>query len=180
MAESFLDFVKTLPEQGNVRTVTIGELDDEAFKHGRVTSTGGRSFYSNVRNRSAGIAVVFGSDRVATRNFNPAQERIRDNKDKTLEEVRQYLLRAPMIRVQRTIGDNSEFNPKCNLFLSLQRPDNARQACLWSHTLRRLRPGVTGAGPLRSLHPRVARKRQPGAGVPGGQPDRHPRHRLCR
>ena len=144
MAESFLDFVKSLPEQGNVRTVTIDELDDEAFKHGRVTSTGGRSFYSNVRNRSAGIAVVFGSDRVATKSFNAAQERIRENKDKTLDEVREYLLRAPMIRVQRTIGDNSEFNPKCNLFLSLQRPDNARQACLWSHTLRDYDPSTPG------------------------------------
>ena len=104
MAESFLDFIKSLPEQGNVRTVTVDELDAEAHKHGRVTSTGGHSFYSNVRNRSAGVAVVFGSDRVATQKFNPAQQRISENRDKTLEEVRKYLLRAPLIRVQRTIG----------------------------------------------------------------------------
>jgi hypothetical protein len=76
MAESFLDFVKSLPEQGNVRTVNVDELDEEAFKHSRLTNTGGRSFFSNVRNRSAGVAVVFGSDRVATKNFNPAQQRI--------------------------------------------------------------------------------------------------------
>ena len=144
MAESFLDFVKSLPEQGNVRTVTVDELDEEAFKHGRMTNTGGRSFYSNVRNRSAGIAVVFGSDRVATRKFNPAQQRIHDNREKTLEEVREYLLRTPLIRVQRTIGDNGEFNPKCNLFLSVQRPDNTRQACLWSHTLRDYDPSSPG------------------------------------
>lgn len=144
MAESFLDFVKSLPEHGNVRTVTLGELDAEANKYGRETSTGGRSFYSNIRNRSAGVAVVFGSDRVATKRFNPTQERIKANKDKTLEEVRQYLLRAPLIRVQRTIGDNSEFNPKCNLFLSVQRSDNVRQACLWSHTLRDYDPSSPG------------------------------------
>ena len=144
MAESFLDFVKTLPEQGNVRTVSRDELDEEAFKHGRTTATGGRSFYSNIRNRSAGVAVVFGSDRVATQKFNPAQDRIKSNKDKTLEEVRKYLLRSPLIRVQRTIGDNSEFNPKCNLFLSVQRSDNARQACLWSHTLRDYDPSSPG------------------------------------
>ena len=144
MAESFLDFVKTLPEQGNVQTVTLDDLDTEANKYGRVTSTGGRSFYSNVRNRSAGVAVVFGSDRVATKKFSPTQESIRENKDKTLEEVRQYLLRTPLIRVQRTIGDNSEFNPKCNLFLSVQRADNVRQACLWSHTLRDYDPSSPG------------------------------------
>lgn len=144
MVENFLDFVNSLPEQGNVRTVSVDQLDEEAFQHGRVTSTGGRSFYSNVRNRSAGVAVVFGSDRVATKSFNAAQQRISENRDKTLEEVRKYLLRAPLIRVQRTIGDNSEFNPKCNLFLSVQRPDNARQACLWSHTLRDYDPSSPG------------------------------------
>ena len=144
MVESFLDFVKSLPEQGNVRTVSVDELDEEAFKHSRLTSTGGHSFYSNVRNRSAGVAVVFGSDRVATKNFNPAQQRITENRDKTLEEVRKYLLRAPLIRVQRTIGENAEFNPKCNLFLSVQRTDNARQACLWSHTLRDYDPSSPG------------------------------------
>ena len=144
MAESFLDFVKSLPEQGNVRTVTIDELDEEANKYGRVTDTGGRSFYSNIRNRSAGVAVVFGSDRVATQKFNPVQQRIKEGKEKTLEEVRKYLLRAPLIRVQRTIGDNSEFNPKCNLFLSVQRSDNVRQACLWSHTLRDYDPSSPG------------------------------------
>ena len=144
MAESFLDFVKSLPEQGNVRTVSIDELDSEADKYGRVTSTGGRSFNSNVRNRSAGVAVMFGSERVATKSFNPAQQRISESREHTLEEVRKYLLRAPLIRVQRTIGDNSEFNPKCNLFLSVQRADNVRQACLWSHTLRDYDPSSPG------------------------------------
>ena len=144
MAESFLDFVKSLPEQGNVRTVSIDELDSEADKYGRVTNTGGRSFNSNVRNRSAGVAVMFGSERVATKSFNPAQQRISESREHTLEEVRKYLLRAPLIRVQRTIGDNSEFNPKCNLFLSVQRADNVRQACLWSHTLRDYDPSSPG------------------------------------
>lgn len=144
MAKSFLDFVKSLPEQGNVRTFSIDELDSEADKYGRVTSTGGRSFNSNVRNRSAGVAVMFGSERVATKSFNPAQQRISESREHTLEEVRKYLLRAPLIRVQRTIGDNSEFNPKCNLFLSVQRADNVRQACLWSHTLRDYDPSSPG------------------------------------
>ena len=136
MAENFLDFVKSLPERNNVRRMGIGDLDRDASKYGRVTSTESLSFYSNVRNRSAGVAVVFGSDRVASQNLTATQESIRERKDQTLERVREYLQRAPLIMVQRTVGDNSEFNPKCNLFLSVQRADNVRQACLWSHTLR--------------------------------------------
>ena len=136
MVDAFLDFVKSLPERSNVRRVSQQELDDEAGRFARPTATNSRSFYSNVRNRSAGVAVVFGSDRVATRKFNASQQEIHDNKDRMLDKVRQYLERAPLVMVQRTIGDNAEFNPKCNLFLSAQRADNVRQACLWSHTLR--------------------------------------------
>jgi phosphoenolpyruvate carboxykinase (ATP) len=144
MAESFLDFVKTLPERGNVRRLSISDLDQEANKYGRVTSTESLSFYSNVRNRSAGVAVVFGTDRVASQNLTPTQESIKERKDQTLERVRDYLRRAPLIMVQRTVGDNSEFNPKCHLFLSVQRADNVRQACLWSHTLRDHDPASPG------------------------------------
>ena len=62
MVEPFLDFVKDLPHQSNVRTLNLEELDQEASGYGRITKTNSRSFYSNVRNRSAGLAVVFGSD----------------------------------------------------------------------------------------------------------------------
>ena len=156
MADSFLDFVKSLPEHGNVQTVTVDELDEEAFKHGRITSTGGRSFYSNVRNRSAGIAVVFGSERVATKKFNPAQQRIRDNKDKTLEEVRKYLLRAPLLRVQRTIGDNSNFKPQVQpLHFSPASGQCSSSLPLEPHPPRS-RPLLTRSRPLGNLHPRMA------------------------
>jgi phosphoenolpyruvate carboxykinase (ATP) len=80
--------------------------------------------------------VVFGSERVATKKPSDRQKVIQEKKDQTLQAVEAYLKRAPLVRVQRTIGDNNSFNPKCNLFLSLQRADNIRQACLWSHTLR--------------------------------------------
>ena len=144
MVEAFLDFVKDLPHQGNVRTLNLEELDQEASGYGRITKTNSRSFYSNVRNRSAGLAVVFGSDTVASRNLSERQQAIKDRKDRTLQEVREYLKRAPLVRVQRTIGDNSEFNPKCNLFLSVQRADNVRQAHLWSRTLREYDAGSPG------------------------------------
>ena len=121
MVESFLDFVKSLPGQRNVRNLNLEELDQEAGQFGRITNTDGRSYYSNVRNRSAGISVVFGSDSVASRNLNGRQQAIRQHKDRTLQQVREYLKRAPLIRVQRTVGDNAEFNPKCNLYLSVQR-----------------------------------------------------------
>lgn len=135
MVESFLDFVKSLSGRSNVRNLTLEQLDQEASKFARVTKTNSHSFYSNVRNRSAGVAVVFGSEKVASKSLNERQQAIKDRKDQTLQEVREYLQRAPLIQVKRTVGDNPEFNPKCNLLLSIQRADNVRQAHLWSHTL---------------------------------------------
>ena len=66
MVESFLDFIKSLADRSNVRTLSLAELDQEARPFGKPTQNGSLSFYSNVRNRSAGLAVVFGSDRVAS------------------------------------------------------------------------------------------------------------------
>lgn len=144
MVDSFLDFVKSLSGQSNVRNVNLEQLDQEASKFARVTKTNSHSFYSNVRNRSAGVSVVFGSDKIASKSLNERQQAIKDRKDQTLQEVREYLQRAPLIKVQRTVGDNPEFNPKCNLFLSVQRADNVRQAHLWSHTLRDYDPNSPG------------------------------------
>jgi phosphoenolpyruvate carboxykinase (ATP) len=136
MEQRFLDFVKTLQERENVRTLSLAELDQEARPYGRLTNNQSLSYYSNVRNRNARDTVVFGSDRVAPKKLTDRQKVIQEKKDQTLQAVEAYLKRAPLVRVQRTIGDNNSFNPKCNLFLSVQRADNIRQACLWSHTLR--------------------------------------------
>ncbi|MSQ17722.1 MAG: phosphoenolpyruvate carboxykinase [Dehalococcoidia bacterium] len=136
MEQHFLEFVKTLPDRENVRSLSLAELDQEARPYGRITSNQSLSYFSNVRNRNARDTVVFGSDRVATKKPTERQKTIQEKKDQTLKAVEAYLQRAPLIRVQRTIGDNKSFNPKCNLFLSVQRSDNIRQACLWSHTLR--------------------------------------------
>ena len=133
---NFSDYVKTLLTKPNVRHLTRDQMDEETSQYGRVTRTGGHAYSSNVRNRSAGIAVTFGSDEVATKNLNAQQLGIADNLENTLDALSKYLDRAPLVSVTRTIGDNDDFNAKCTLLLSEQRKDNLRQGHLWTHTLR--------------------------------------------
>ena len=133
---NFSDYVKTLLTKPNVRHLTRDQMDEETSQYGRVTRTGGHAYSSNVRNRSAGIAVTFGSDEVATKNLNAQQQGIADNLENTLDALSKYLDRAPLVSVTRTIGDNDDFNAKCTLLLSEQRKDNLRQGHLWTHTLR--------------------------------------------
>ena len=144
MALRFLDFVQSLATHDNVRTLNMAELDQEARPYARVTANQSLSYFSNVRNRSAGVSVVFGKAEVASQNLSERQQAIQEREHQTLKTVQAYLERAPLIRVQRTIGNNARFNAKCTLFLSVQRSDNIRQAILWSHTLRDFDPEAGG------------------------------------
>jgi phosphoenolpyruvate carboxykinase (ATP) len=136
MLSDFVEAVRGLERQKNVSTLSLDNLAERAQAFGRRTASGGTAFFSNVRNRSGGVSVVFGGEGVRQMNLTPTQQAIRENVDATLKTVRDYLKVAPLICVKRTIGDNGEFEPKCTLYLSVQRSDNVRQAHLWSRTLK--------------------------------------------
>lgn len=136
MLTEFLKTVRNLESQANVETLDMAELASRGKRVGRATTSGGLSFFSNIRNRSGAQSVVIGSDRVRQKALNPTQEGILEKLDATLEAVRRYLALAPLVCVKRTIGDNGQFEPKCTLFLSTQRLDNIRQAYLWANTLK--------------------------------------------
>ena len=144
MLAQFVEAVKNLEHQRNVTTLDVAELAARAQPVGRPTTYGGLSFFSNVRNGSAGQAVVFGSERVRQKSLTPTQQAIVDRLDSTLATVREYLKIAPLICFKRTIGDNDQFEPKCTLYLSTQRSDNIRQAHLWAGTLKGYAPGTPG------------------------------------
>ena len=133
MVESSLDFIKSLADGSNVRTLSLAELDQAARPFGRTT-----------RNRSAGRTVVFGSHGVASAGLSEPQRAMRESKDDTLRGFRAYLERAPAVRVQRTIGDNSSRNPKCTLLMSGQRADSIRQDHLRSRNLGNHDPSAPG------------------------------------
>ena len=135
MAHNLLKFVNELAVRENVRQLDMAQLEREARPFGRVTTAESLAFFSNVRNRSAGVALVLGSERVRSKDLTPRQQAILERSDQTLAEVTEYLKHAPLLRVQRTIGANPDFQCRCTLYLSVQRSDNIRQAYLWSNTL---------------------------------------------
>ena len=144
MVATFLDFVRTLEERGNVTSTDMADLASQARPFGRPTVHGGLSFSSNVRNRSASQSVIIGSERVREKSLNAGQKSLLEKADATLEKLQEYLKLAPLIRVKRNICDNEVFNPKCNLYLSTQRRDNVRQAYLWASTLGDYAPTAPG------------------------------------
>lgn len=119
----------------NVSHPSEDEVRVEAEKHGRVTRYGSLAFISTVRNRSAWLTAYLGSPRVMQRKLNRHQRRILLEADKTIEKVRSYVRKTPLICVERVMGRNPFFNPRCILYLSTARREMARLAYMFTKLL---------------------------------------------
>lgn len=104
------------------------------------TKYGNVAVHSTVKNRSAKVTVYVGSDAVSQKKLNPQQTEIMNNLPKTLAVLEEYVKRAPMVLVNRTMGNNDEFSPNCNIFVSIQRPEMIRLAYMTWATLFPVRP----------------------------------------
>lgn len=104
------------------------------------TKFGNVTVHSTVKNRSAKVTVYVGSDAVSQKKLNPQQTEIMDNLPKTLTAIEEYIKRAPMVLVNRTMGSNDEFSPDCSIFVSIQRSEMIRLAYMTWATLFPVRP----------------------------------------
>lgn len=133
--EYLLNTVQVLKEKPNVIHPSSDQLRTMAEKFGRKTDFGNYNFVSTVKNRSAGLTVYVGGPRVAQSRLSQKQKEILDNLPKTIKSVHEYLKKAPLLCVERTMGDNTIFSPYCTLFVSIERPEMCRLAYMISKTL---------------------------------------------
>ncbi|NYT00344.1 MAG: phosphoenolpyruvate carboxykinase [Methanocellales archaeon] len=125
-------FVKSLDNKPNVSHPEAEVLRQTAEKSGILTEYGNYVFISTIRNRSASLTAYLGSSDVMLKNPSLKQKEIIKNAPKTIELVHEYLQKAPLICVKRTMCDNPYFTPNCTMFLSVQRTDSLRIAYMWS------------------------------------------------
>ena len=133
--EYLLNDIKELRNRPNVISPSIDELKAMAEKYGTKTQFGNINFVSSVKNRSAGLTVYSGSSRVAQKRLNQKQKEILEKLPKTMKLVHEYLKKAPLICVDRTMGDNQYFTPNCTFYVSYERPEMSRLAYMVSKTL---------------------------------------------
>src|SRR3989338_7697945 len=127
--------VKSLYSQQNVSRPEQEEIRKEAEKFGSRTRFGNYNFVSTVKNRSAGVTVYIGSEKVAQHGMSHRQKEIIKNLPATLKAVHEYMKRAPFVCVERTMGNNSVFSPHCTLYVSVARKEMIRLAYMVSQTL---------------------------------------------
>jgi phosphoenolpyruvate carboxykinase (ATP) len=135
LLQSVSDHVNNLYHAGNVARPTAGELKRKAERYGVRTVFGNYNFVSTVKNRSAWLTMYIGSPRVRPQELSPQQEAILRDAPSTVEQVHDYTEQAPLVCVERTMGDNPFFNPKCTLYMSTHRKEMIRLAHMVGQTL---------------------------------------------
>jgi phosphoenolpyruvate carboxykinase (ATP) len=138
------ELARELYHYRNVTHLSEKQAREMARPFAQVTEFGNLSFHSNVRNRSAGLTVYVGSDKVRQRSLTPRQQAILSGVRETLVKVHRYLDRAPIVCTQRTMGDNEEFNPHCAIFVTTYAKDTVRIPYMWGETLLPYRPQLPG------------------------------------
>ena len=77
---------------------------------------------------------------VSQKKLNPQQTEIMSNLPRTLAAIEEYVKLSPIVRVNRTMGNNGEFLPNCDIFVSIQRPEMVRLAYMTWATLFPVKP----------------------------------------
>ena len=135
LLQTVLDTMKTLRHNDNVAYPNPIELRRTAERYGVRTVYDNYNFVSTVKNRSAWLTVYIGSPKVLQRQVDQKQKEIFRNAPKTVELVNEYVKRAPLVCVERTMGNNSYFNPHCTLYVSVHRKEMIRLAYMVGQTL---------------------------------------------
>lgn len=132
MEHSLLDdillTVDALPSLPNVSHPAPEEVRRRAEEFGTLTRFGSHNWVSTVKNRSGALTVHLGSDRVESRAPTQRKRDIRRGASDTLRLVHAYLRKAPLVRVECTVGDNPDFAPRCKCYVSVYRKEMVRIA----------------------------------------------------
>lgn len=136
MYRQFAENLAPLLKGDNIKSPNYEKLRERALSSGTKTTYGSYGWRSAMSSRIAPKTVYLGSDAVQLPRPSALQRQIVENAPDQLEKVQHLLKTLPFIHIRRQMGNNSEFNPICNLYVSVADPKNHRLAYMWSKTLR--------------------------------------------
>ena len=128
----------------NIEHPSLWALRRKALKSARKTANGSHLWSSAISSRQAAKTIYLGDESVQLPRPTPGQLAIVEKAPDQLHKVLQLLKTQPFVHIRRQMGDNREFNPVCNLYVSVSDPKNYRLAYEWAMTMgpvKRGRPG---------------------------------------
>lgn len=120
----------------NIRTVTLEEIRGPALETARKTKFGSYGWRSSTSSRIGPKTVYLGSEAVRLPRPSDLQKSLIMNAPGELHNVLHFMRTLPFIHLRRQMGNNNEYNPICNLYMSVADPKNYRIAYMWGNTLR--------------------------------------------
>lgn len=127
--------INNLHEQPNVTVLSEEEASFCSRRYATKTTFGNYNYVSSVKTLSTALTVYIGGKAVETGAYTQKKKDIRKSALSTIKSVNEYLLKAPIVEINCTMGDGSSFSPKCRMFLSTYRKENIRIADMVSQTL---------------------------------------------
>ncbi|MDZ7340704.1 MAG: phosphoenolpyruvate carboxykinase (ATP), partial [candidate division KSB1 bacterium] len=119
----------------NIKHVDLDDLRKPALETGIKTKFGSYGWRSAMSSRLGGKSVYLGSSNVWLPNPTDVQKNIIENAPEQLHKVLYYMRTLPFVHLRRQMGNNGEFNPICNLYMSIADPKNYRIAYMWGNTM---------------------------------------------
>lgn len=136
---AYQQFVENMREvlktSRTIKPARLPDLQKPALKHGQRTVNGAYGWRSAISSRIGPKTVYLGSPHVRLPKTTPVMEKIIENAPDELHKVLHLLRTLPFVHLRRRMGDNDEYNPICNLYISVADPKNARLAYMYGNTL---------------------------------------------
>ncbi|UCG62682.1 MAG: phosphoenolpyruvate carboxykinase (ATP) [Candidatus Zixiibacteriota bacterium] len=119
----------------NIKEVTLEDLREPALASGMQTKFGSWGWRSAVSSRIAEKTVYLGSEKVREHKISDGKKNIISKAPDELDKVLHVMETLPFVRLRRQMGQNPDYNPKCNLYMSVADLKNHRLAYMWGNTL---------------------------------------------
>ncbi|MCX7830309.1 MAG: phosphoenolpyruvate carboxykinase (ATP), partial [Acidobacteria bacterium] len=143
--KNFAENLKSSLKGRNIEHLTMEELRKKALKTARFTSFGAPVWYSKISSRMAAKTVYLGGGpEIVLPKPTKVQLDIVEKAPEQLNKVLELLKTMPFVHIKRQMGDNSEYNPICNIYVCVADPKNYRLAYEWAVTMgdvKKNRPG---------------------------------------
>lgn len=132
----FADEFFTLLNGRNIRRVGVDDLREPALRSGVKTKYGSYGWRSAVSSRIGPKTVYLGSKPVRLPRPSDVHKGIIGAAPQELQNVLHFMKTLPFVHLRRQMGRNGEYNPICNLYMSVTDPKNHRIAYMWGNTVR--------------------------------------------
>ncbi len=133
--KQFAESLKHYLNGPNIEKVKLKQIRSRAIKTGIKTKFGSYGWRSSVSSRIGPKTVYLGNEAVRIPNPTQLQKSIIQNSPEELTKVLHLMENLPFIHIRRQMGNNSEFNPIVNLYLSVADPKNFRIGYMYGNTM---------------------------------------------